>query len=187
MKRITIFFISFLTISLPFFCCCIHKNDTIESFHYEIEVTTDNSEDYILYFPVPLLSRDNHPDEGKPTKLMNEMIVEYGTVQYSINDTIYGYAIEIKSNDNFKIMAHREIVNNEIDENDYVFGNFSMQSGDKNYSPYWIYFNSSLNQSIQIDFLCYWRSDPDDSEKYEWELNNYQPITGWQKQEFDRV
>lgn len=165
---------------------CVDKEKNTELFHYEIEVKTLSSDNFIIFYPIPLISRDIHPDEGKPSKLMDEILVEYGTVQYSINKTEYGYALVLTSNESFKVIAHREIIDNEINENDYIFGNLSMQSGEKSYSPYWIYFNSTSSHSITINSNSYWRTDPEDCEIFKWKLEEFQPRCGWQTIEFER-
>jgi hypothetical protein len=182
-KIVAIITILIILISIGFGGCFEeekHEDGNKEIFHYEIEVINTKPINYTIYFPVPLISRHNHPNIDFPTKLMDELSIEYGEANYIINETKNGFALIIISNQSFKIKGHREIINGEINEDDYVFGYLSMKNGNKGNSPYWIYFNSSSNQSVLLNFESYWRSIPEDCESFEYQLIEYGAKIGWQ-------
>ena len=82
-----------------------------EVFHYSVEIETNESGNYSIYLPIPLISPGNNLKKGEATELMNELITVEGVIDYGISYTKYGYALCINSSNNFKILAHREFEN----------------------------------------------------------------------------
>lgn len=182
-KIIKSIIISIFIMNIMLFSGCMNRSEESEIFHYEVNVEAESNKDFELYLPIPLISRDDNPKEGKPTKLMKELEVKSGQVDYHINKTNRGYALVINSSSSFKITGHKELPGNADNEGEYVFGNLSMSLNDESDSSYWIWYNSSLNNNVSLDFETYWRSVPEDSETYEWKVTNFIPKKGWQSVE----
>lgn len=183
-KSIRVIVIAILILNLVLVSGCLDRSEESEIFHYEINVDSENNTSFELYLPVPIISRDKNPKEGKPTELVNELEVKSGQVDYHVNKTSKGYALIMNSSSSFEIVGHKELSGNTDVENDYVFGNLSMSSTDENDSSYWLYYNNSIENEVSIDLKAYWRSIPEDSETYEWELNDFRPNRGWQSVKF---
>ena len=139
MKNNTIIFLSVSSLLLILFSGCINDNDNQpndwwekEVIHYEIKLEINISEDYELILPVPLISRVNNPKIGTPIQLMNELNLKEGDAYYTITNTSYGYGLKITSKSNITLFGQIEFENESVEnDDDYVFDDLSMKSGNK--------------------------------------------------------
>lgn len=159
--------------------------------HYEVNIISNNTTEEIVYLPVPLSSsyvNYKNPNQDRPIKLMDELSVVNGTGNYSVINTTFGYALEIRFNKSLHIIGHKEIkINSPNDfKNDYVFRNISMAITDRYDSSNRIHSNGT--PVIQF-FSTYYSAEAryyEDGEdriaysKLDWGLENYTLGEGWQ-------
>jgi len=155
----------------------------IEIFHYEVEITPIKTTNYTIYLPVPLISRHDNPNNGKPIALMNELQLVDGNATFEIITTAYGYSLKITSSEYCVIKAHKEFENETTEyDDDYAFGELSMSIGDKYNSPKRIYYNSATLESVKLYMNTYNRRfHSEGGHNYEWGIANYYLSIGWQE------
>jgi len=149
-------------------------------FHYELRIKTNSTEIYRILVPVPLASRVDSPLQGLPTQLMKELKVTEGSMEYSVTNSTYGWALNISCSGNASIIGHKEFQNPQnAEDRDYHFEVLSMTTASRTIGPHRVYFNSSVN--ISLDFSCYnRRTHPRGGHNLEWGIKDYVPTDGWQ-------
>jgi hypothetical protein len=131
-----------------------------EVVHYSVGIQTNKSDNFFMYLPVPLISNGNNPKKGEPIELMNELKIINGSINYQIEETLYGYALKINFSDDFEITAHREFNNATVEAvTDYIFVSLSMAFNEHTNSPNWIYVNSTNFNGVNLTFKAYYISD----------------------------
>ncbi|MCU0799639.1 MAG: hypothetical protein MUC62_08210 [Candidatus Thermoplasmatota archaeon] len=107
-----------------------------------------------------------------------------------IETTVYGVALNISSSNHLKLKAHFEFEMewNNWTYSDYIFYDLTMRdrNGTTSWNPYWVFLNSSSNNSIKINYQAYWQSTPfKDDGRSSWSLDNEEMKLGWQKVYFE--
>jgi hypothetical protein len=127
---IIIFIIIIFILIFTGFRIYFEKKDSIE---YEVELTTDESDEYFIYLPI-------YGGQG----WYDNMKISEGNGNYSFENTEYGRAINISSNGNITLKSYVKYK---------CFGKGSsidLREGDFNNHTYWIYFKSISNSSFKI-------------------------------------
>jgi hypothetical protein len=140
--------------------------------------TLSESENQTIYSPIPL-TRD-----GKPILLLYELAVIKGNARCSMIDTQYGLALKIDFTEAFEIMAYKEFTNRRDER--YLIYSMSMPIGN---GEHYLFYLASMNSTLKINFLSYdkFESQPGRGSSsysyhhYEWNVENYHLIVGWQK------
>lgn len=158
-----------------------------EIFYYYIEIVTNETNNYLIYFPIPLISRVDNPKRLKPIKLMDELEVLSGDPNIQLIDTIYGYAIEINSTGQTVIQGHKIFENESTElDDDYAFNDLSLSTTKNKSSIKYAYLKSSNVDQVYISFDCYYKREHSrGGHNFEWKLDNYPLMNGWNKVEFE--
>jgi hypothetical protein len=128
-------------------------------YYYTIEIETENNANYTVFLPIP--------DE----KLIDQL--SYPGVNFQIEDTIYGKALNISSNQSFNVSVW-------VDNADST--SLSMKSDEV--FRHFVYLNTSENQSINLDFFYLPRHYDDDFDEI---VFNGELEEGWHEYIFPSV
>jgi hypothetical protein len=156
----------------------INNADLIEHFHYEVEIINENKSFFSAIVPIPIQSLIYNPNRGEPSKLLENLSLLYGNAEYYIYNSEYGYSLRIESNSSLKLVAHKNIVNYEVQLDEIIF-EISMEKNSPGISPYFFKLNSTDNYNIKMNFDSYWYSEPQRSESLIYHADNIKMQNGW--------
>jgi hypothetical protein len=126
--------------------CIFENRDDNKSndytYKYSIAFNCFNETNFTLLVPLPIWSNNSVSNV-----IISKLKVIDGNVDWSINDSIKGIAIKIKSNTNLKMESNGV-------SNKYPYETLSMKK-DSNIREYWIYFESGNNLNCTIEINCY--------------------------------
>jgi hypothetical protein len=131
---------------IPISTIAIITQNTV-NFKYKIDINSPSHNNYTLYFPIPL-------DNEKPSEILSKIKIKGGEIKYQIIDTIYGKALQIKGVGNASLGAigtDFHVFNIKSKYNGLEISMFN-NSREREYRGYWFYYNSSINNSITINF-----------------------------------
>jgi hypothetical protein len=117
-------------------------------YKYEFEIITTIDNEYILYIPIPV------EKNGESSSIISKLKVIKGKVKTEIIDTEHGKALKIdgKGNASFKSVGKDFSTLFILGDSDIHY--LSMQNNSENLrgKEYWIYYNSTANKDLSIQF-----------------------------------
>jgi hypothetical protein len=124
-------------------------NETIKSeYEYKISIMTCQSGNYELYVPIMI----NFSNE--PIPLMNNLQTD-DNIGYEIKMTSFGYALYILFQNSFNLSSRINFgSNSNINRIDYDYS-LSMEANNSSRSYYYVYFNSTISDSVFLTFYSY--------------------------------
>ncbi len=149
--------------------------------YYEINISTNSTDPYFIYLPVPIASRVDSSIKDQPIKLMDELQFIEGDGKFSIISTKYGYALNLSGIGNIRLIGKWDVENPSTkEESYYLFNDVSMETEGNGKEHHFFYFNSS-NNNTYLDFSCIEKNENEiGSSHYELGINNYNLKKGWQ-------
>ena len=151
------------------------------TYSYNITITSNNSLPYLLIMPVPLISDQHSPNLGNATKIVSELSIIDGVGNFSLIDCKYGKGLEIQAIGNIKLLAKKEVNGRDTESlSAYGFGEISLATTASWHSNRYLFFNSSDDMDIDLNFECknirdYYRG----GHQYVWGLHETISNMGW--------
>jgi len=134
---------------------CVAMNRGELSYDYTVDIKSDSKQPYTLYIPLPLYT--SAPSRTIPSRIVSQITVISGDINFKIVDTIHGGALCIEGSGDGSLQA--------AGDDTYLFDSMYegkiislFDSEDLMERCYWMYYDSSA-ESIFVRFGYHFRDD----------------------------